>query len=62
METLQIKLTPQEREMLTVMLTEAIADKHAEVRRTDQASFHEQLQQQEKVLRGLLEKLQQPVA
>jgi hypothetical protein len=62
MEPLQVTLTPQERDLLIVLLTEAVADKHAELRRTELGSFREDLRQQEKILRGLLEKLQQPVA
>jgi hypothetical protein len=62
MEPLQVTLTPQERDLLIVLLTEAVADKHAELRRTELGTFREELRQQEKVLRGLLEKLQQPVA
>lgn len=62
MEPLQVTLTPQERDLLIVLLTEAVADKHAELRRTELGSFREELRQQEKILRGLLEKLQQPVA
>jgi hypothetical protein len=62
MEPLRVTLTPQERDLLVVLLTEAVADKHAELRRTESGSFREDLRQQEKILRGLLEKLQQPVA
>lgn len=62
MEPLRVTLTPQERDLLIVLLTEAVGDKHAELRRTESGSFREDLRQQEKILRGLLEKLQQPVA
>lgn len=63
MDTIQLLLTSEERDYLVELLNTAITEKHAEVRRTEFSSgLHAQLQREEKLLRGLVERLQQPVA
>jgi len=53
-----INLTKDECAFLAQLLETASSDKHAEVRRTEFSSaLHDQLQGQERLLRGLLEKV-----
>ena len=62
METMLLKLTAEERDLLIALVNETLSDKYAEVRHSMTAEMHDRLQHEEVVLRGLLEKLQQPVA
>jgi hypothetical protein len=54
----QISLSPPEREFLIDLLRQTLGDSRVEVRRTEFSSdFRHQLQEQEGVLRGLIDKL-----
>ncbi len=58
MQAIQISLTPVERDLLVEVLRDSLGDRRVEVRRTEfSAEFHDQLVQQEQVVRGLLEKI-----
>jgi len=50
-------LDPPERTELLRLLTQALHDKSIEVHRTDTLTYKESLEQEERVLRGLLDKV-----
>ena len=57
----QLSLSAAERELLQHLLTSTLSEKRVEVRRTEFSSkMHDELQQEEAVIRDLLEKLGSP--
>jgi hypothetical protein len=50
-------LTQEERAQLSSLLDQALRDKRIEVHRTDAIEYRKQVQQEETVLQGLVEKL-----
>jgi hypothetical protein len=56
--TLQFSLTEEERKYLVALLDSERREKHAEVRRTESSSLHDELRREENLLRGLMDKLQ----
>jgi hypothetical protein len=52
-------LTVQERDELLKILEVALADTHAERRRTEAPAYHEQVAREESVLRDLVNKVRQ---
>jgi hypothetical protein len=54
----QIELTDQEAELLRNVLEEYVSDLRMEVSNTDNMDFREALKEKERILRGLVERLQ----
>jgi DNA-binding MarR family transcriptional regulator len=58
MQAITVSLTPAERELLAEILEESLGNRRVEVRRTEfSTEFRQQLQQQEELVRGLLDKV-----
>jgi hypothetical protein len=62
MADVQLVLTSDERDLLAHLVAEELGDKRVEVRRTYLTDFKHQLQDQEQLLRNILEKLQAPAS
>jgi hypothetical protein len=57
--TLTLTLTPEERTSLLGLLKRELGDARVEVHRTHTPAFREQVLQQEALIRGLIDKLDQ---
>ncbi len=57
---MELTLSPAERKLLVQMLERSLSDLRIEVRRTRAPSFRDPLQDEERVLIGLLERLRPP--
>jgi hypothetical protein len=56
---MDLTLTPDERKLLLALLERALSDLRIEVRRTRAPSFRDSLQDEEKLLVGLLDRLRE---
>ncbi len=57
---MELTLSPAERKLLVQILERSLSDLRIEVRRTRAPSFRDPLQDEERVLIGLLERLRPP--